>query len=97
MTDLVETASQERLESELSSGLDEVNMRDLERQLEAHRDDQDFQPSSPAESVAEPERQSTKRKQPHSNDYSLNIHTEQTSQRQKRTYTSRKSSRSNRQ
>jgi hypothetical protein len=31
MMNLVETASQERLESELSSELDEVNMRDLER------------------------------------------------------------------
>jgi hypothetical protein len=31
--DLVETTSQERLESELSSELDEVKMRDLERQL----------------------------------------------------------------
>jgi hypothetical protein len=31
MMNLVETASQERLESELSLELDEVNMRDLER------------------------------------------------------------------
>ncbi len=35
--ELVEIASQERIESELSSELDEVNMRDLERQLKAQR------------------------------------------------------------
>jgi hypothetical protein len=96
MSDLVEEANQELLESELSSELDEVNMRDLESQLEAHRNDQDFQPSSPAESTAEEsaeesenrkrksrKRKSRKRKQPHSDDYSLNIQDEHTRRRQK--------------
>lgn len=76
ITDLAETASQERIESELSSELDKVNMRDLERQLsngiasslakhdlaKHDENDEDFQPS--------PER-SRKRKQPHSEDLSL--------------------------
>ena len=35
ITELAEEANQKQLESELSSELDEVNMRDLERQLEA--------------------------------------------------------------
>jgi hypothetical protein len=83
---LAETASQERIESELSSELDEINMRDLESQLEAHKDDQDYQPSSP------PARGARKRKQPHSEDLSLNIR----STGRRRTH-SRKSSRSNRQ
>jgi hypothetical protein len=80
MTDLAETASQERIESELSSELDEVNMRDLERQLDTHRRDQVYQPSSPLESTpsareeeGEEEEESRKRKQPHSEDLSLNI------------------------
>jgi hypothetical protein len=90
MSDLVEEANQELLESELSSELDEVNMRDLESQLEAHRNDQDFQPSSPAESIAGSTAESTaeepenrKRKQPHSDDYSLNIQDERTRRRQR--------------
>ncbi|OKP08046.1 hypothetical protein PENSUB_5737, partial [Penicillium subrubescens] len=69
-----EGANQERIESELSSELSselgEVNMRDLERQLEAHRgDDQDYQPSSPPAQAED----SWKRKQPHSEDLSLSI------------------------
>jgi hypothetical protein len=63
-------------ESDLSSVLDEVNMEGLERQLRAHQvlttsslpderlSDEDFQPSPEA---------SRKRKQPHSEDLSLNI------------------------
>jgi hypothetical protein len=65
-------------ESDLSSVLDEVNMESLERQLRAgrvltssslpdRRSDGDFQPSSL------PEIPSRKRKQPHSDDLSLNI------------------------
>ncbi|OKP12556.1 hypothetical protein PENSUB_1795, partial [Penicillium subrubescens] len=69
ITELAEEANQERLESELSSELDEVNMRDLERQLEAHRGDQDYQPSSPPAQAED----SRKRKQPHSEDLSLSI------------------------
>jgi hypothetical protein len=87
--DLVETASQERIESELSSELDEVNMRDLERQLETHKGDQDYQPSSPP---APAHAGGRKRKQPHSEDLSLNIR----SAGRLRVH-SRKSSRSNRQ
>ncbi|OOQ82701.1 hypothetical protein PEBR_37738 [Penicillium brasilianum] len=65
-------------ESDLSSVLDEVNMESLERQLRAGRvltssslpnpgSDGDFQPSSL------PEIPTRKRKQPHSDDLSLNI------------------------
>jgi hypothetical protein len=69
ITELAETASQERIESELSSELDKVNMRDLERQLRAHRGDQDYQLSSPLAQAED----SRKRKQPHSEDLSLSI------------------------
>lgn len=44
IADLTEEANQEL--SELSSELDEINIRDLERQLNAHRSDQDYQPST---------------------------------------------------
>ncbi|KAJ5369360.1 uncharacterized protein N7496_009120 [Penicillium cataractarum] len=84
---LAETASQERIESELSSELDEVNMRDLERQLESHKGDRDYQPSSPPAQEGR-----RKRKQPHSEDLSLNIRSAG-----RRRMHSRKSSRSNRQ
>jgi hypothetical protein len=76
ITEIAEEANQERLESELSSELDEVNMRDLERQLDAHRNNQDFQPSSiPEITLPAPaeESRSRKRKQSHSEDLSLNI------------------------
>ena len=88
ITDLAETASQERIESELSSELDEVNMRDLERQLDTHKNDQDYQPSSPPPASMG----DRKRKQPHSEDLSLNIRSAG-----RRRIHSRKSSRSNRQ
>ena len=87
ITELAEEANQERLESELSSELDEVNMRDLERQLEAQKKDQDYQPSS-----LPPRAGDRKRKQPHSEDLSLNIRSAG-----RRRVHSRKSSRSNRQ
>jgi hypothetical protein len=91
MTEIAEGANQERLESELSSELDEVNIRDLERQLNSNLasslsgqdKDEEYQPS--------PET-SRKRKQPHSEDLSLNIR----SAGRRRIY-SRKSSISNRQ
>jgi hypothetical protein len=74
ITEIAEGANQERLESELSSELDEVNMRDLERQLDTHRNDQDYQPSSlPETTPPAPAEEGRKRKQPHSEDLSLNI------------------------
>jgi hypothetical protein len=96
IAEVAEEANQERLESELSSELDKVNIRDLERQLEAQRtptnssghqsdeSDEEFQPS--------PER-SRKRKQPHSEGPSLNIR----SARRRRILHSRKPSTSSHQ
>lgn len=72
-SNLLEGTNQERLESELNSELDEVNMRNLERQLAAHREltqsDGDFQPSLSVGSTAEePARENRKRRQPYNDD-----------------------------
>lgn len=80
ITDLIEEANQ--LESELSSELNEVNIRDLEWQLrEDHtasslperQSDRDFQPSSlPESTTVARAKESRKRKQLHSEGLSLN-------------------------